>query len=77
MAVKVQATEAQRTLFRLWADGTDFILDVHDSPKRQFNILAKSLGWVGGEEPWNTKWYECFKEEYTWRGDGILILSME
>ncbi|KAI4955402.1 hypothetical protein J4E91_001262 [Alternaria rosae] len=25
------------------------------------------MGWVGGEEPWNDRWHECFGEVYTWR----------
>lgn len=66
----MQATDAQQALFHQWADGTDFVLDVHDSPKRQFNILAQAHGWIGGQEPWNTKWLECFDQEYIWRGDG-------
>ncbi|KAH7400818.1 hypothetical protein DE146DRAFT_755265 [Phaeosphaeria sp. MPI-PUGE-AT-0046c] len=60
-------------LFRQWTDGTDFVLDNHDSPKRQFNLLAKARGWIGGEGPWNTKWQKCFDEEYVWRGDGATL----
>jgi hypothetical protein len=67
MAPTVLASEAQQALFRKWAKDTVFALDVHDSPKRQFNVLAKLLNWVGGEEPWNAYWQECFGEVYTWR----------
>jgi hypothetical protein len=51
MASTVLASEAQQALFHKWAKDTVFALDVHDSPKRQFNVLAKLLNWVGGEEP--------------------------
>lgn len=51
MTSEVQASEAQQQLFKQLAAGTTFELDVNDSPKRQFNILAKLLNWVGGEEP--------------------------
>ena len=67
MAHPVLASEAQQTLFRNWAHDTIFALDIYDSPKRQFNVLAKLLNWVGGEEPWNAHWQECFGEVYTWR----------
>jgi hypothetical protein len=67
VAPKVQATNKQQVLFREWAFDCVFVLDIHDSPKRQFCILAKMLGWVGGEEPWNAHWKACFGEEYVWR----------
>jgi hypothetical protein len=67
VAPTVQATDKQQVLFRHWAFDCVFVLDIHDSPKRQFCILAKMLGWVGGEEPWNTRWEEGFGEEYIWR----------
>lgn len=61
-------SDEQQALFHQWAQGTDFQLDVLDTPKRQFNILAKLRGWVGGEDAWNEAWKECFGEEYIWRG---------
>ena len=67
MASEVQASEVQQELFQKLAKGTSFKLDVHDSPKRQFNLLAKLHNWVGGGEPWNTHWEECFGEAYIWR----------
>jgi hypothetical protein len=70
MAPQVQASEAQQALFSQWSDGTNFALDVRDSPKRQFNVLAQLLGWTGGDEPWNANWKACFDEDYIWRGDG-------
>jgi hypothetical protein len=70
MALEVLASDAQQALFRKWAQGSVFVLDVHDSTKRQFGILAKMMGWVGGEEPWNSHWNECFGEEYIWRAFG-------
>jgi hypothetical protein len=60
--------DAQQVLLRKWAEGTEFELDTLDSPKRQFSILAKLRGWVGGEDAWNQAWKECFEEEYIWRG---------
>jgi hypothetical protein len=69
--VSVQASDAQKALFNVWATGSDFNLDIYDSPKRQFNILAKLLNWEGGEEPWNTHWQECFGEEYIWHGNSM------
>lgn len=70
--MEAQATNAQQELFRQWAEGTDFILDLNDRPKRQFNILAKLLGWASGGEPWNANWQKCFDEEYIWRGVRML-----
>jgi hypothetical protein len=67
MAPDVLASDAQQLLFREWAKDSVFVLGVHESPKQQFNILAKLLNWVGGEEPWNTHWQECFDEVYVWR----------
>lgn len=67
MATPVQVNDAQQALLDGWARGTEFELDIYDSPKRQFNVLAKLLGWVGGEEPWNAKWLEAFDEVYIWR----------
>ncbi|KAJ4377896.1 hypothetical protein N0V83_000726 [Neocucurbitaria cava] len=71
MTSEVQASEAQQQLFKQLAASTTFELDVNDSPKRQFNILAKLLNWVGGEEPWNTHWEACFGEVYIWRAPVI------
>jgi hypothetical protein len=71
MSTQVQATDTQQALFGQWAQGTKFQLDLDDSPKRQFNILAKLLGWIGGEEPWNANWLACFEEDYIWRAFGI------
>jgi hypothetical protein len=70
MNIQVQATNAQQALFGQWAQSTEFKLDLTDSTKRQFNVLAKLLGWVGGEEPWNANWLECFNESYIWRAPG-------
>jgi hypothetical protein len=67
MAPPVLASNAQQMLFRDWAKDCVFVLDVHDSPKRQFCQLAKLLEWDGGEEPWNTHWQEAFDEAYVWR----------
>jgi hypothetical protein len=64
---QVLASDAQQALFREWAEGTEFELKINASPKQQFNVLAKLLHWVGGEEPWNAHWKECFGEEYIWR----------
>lgn len=61
----VQASDAQKELFGLWAAGTDFSLDIHASLVNQFNILAKLLAWDDGGEDWNLHWKECFGEEYT------------
>ena len=66
MAPEVPISEVQQALFRQWAEGTDFELKIDGSLKRQFNELAKLLNWVGGEEPWNAHWKECFGEEYIW-----------
>jgi hypothetical protein len=60
-------TRKQQALVLQWAEDTSFNLDINESVKRQFNILAKMLGWVGGEEPWNTHWEECFDQDYIWR----------
>ncbi|RAR03830.1 hypothetical protein DDE82_004917 [Stemphylium lycopersici] len=68
MASEILVSDAQQALLRQWTANTDFVLDLHDSPRRQFNILARRLGWVGGEELWNAHWKECFGEEYIWRG---------
>lgn len=70
MASKVIASDAQKSLFRNWAQDSVFILDTHDSTKRQFCLLAKMMGWVGGEETWNDHWHECFGEVYIWRAFG-------
>jgi hypothetical protein len=70
MTAEIVASDTQQELFRKWAQDSVFILDVHDSPKRQFCLLAKMMGWTGGEEPWNEHWNECFGEVYTWRAFG-------
>lgn len=70
MASTMAISDAQQELLRQWAKGTEFELDTSDTPKRQFSILAKSLGWAGGEDDWNQAWEECFGEVYIWRGDG-------
>lgn len=62
------ASETQREIFQQLAENTDFVLDVNDSPKRQFCILAKLCGWEGGEATWNANWKRCFEEDYIWRG---------
>jgi hypothetical protein len=70
MAASVQVTDAQQALLNSWTEGTDFELDIHDSPKRQFSLLAKLLCWAGGEEPWKARWLEAFDEVYVWRALG-------
>ncbi|KAI4692921.1 uncharacterized protein J4E88_001291 [Alternaria novae-zelandiae] len=77
MASKVIASDAQKSLFRNWAQDSVFILDTHDSTKRQFCLLAKMMGWVGGEETWNDHWHECFGEVYIWRAFDSLSTSHE
>lgn len=58
------ATKPQRSQLGLWAAGTDFVLDVDASAKREFARLAKTRGWTGGDEEWNTHWLLCFGESY-------------
>ncbi|KAF2852961.1 hypothetical protein T440DRAFT_477326 [Plenodomus tracheiphilus IPT5] len=67
MSSVVQVSNHQQVLLQQWSVGTEFALNIHDSPKRQFSVLAKLLGWVGGEEPWNSNWKQCFGQTYTWR----------
>ncbi|KAH7088222.1 hypothetical protein FB567DRAFT_620545 [Paraphoma chrysanthemicola] len=67
MAAEPRVSDAQQVLLRNWAVDTNFELDIYDTPKRQFNVLAKLQGWEGGSEPWNANWLECFGEEYIWR----------
>jgi hypothetical protein len=70
MDLPVLASDAQQQLFRRWSQDSVFVLDIYDSPERQFCVLAKLLDWVGGEEPWNTHWEECFGKVYVWRAPG-------
>jgi hypothetical protein len=63
----VNMTHKQQALVYQWVEVTSIILDINDSAKHQVNILAKMLGWVGGEEPWNTHWKECFDQDCIWR----------
>jgi hypothetical protein len=57
-------TERQMSQLRLWANGTDFVLDPESSPKREFARLAQACGWVGGGAEWNRRWRQTFDEEY-------------
>lgn len=70
MSTNIQVNKTQRALFQRWAARTNFKLDVYDSPKRQFSILAKHLDLIGGEEPWNSRWKACFGEEYLFGAAG-------
>ncbi|KAF2790347.1 hypothetical protein K505DRAFT_282758 [Melanomma pulvis-pyrius CBS 109.77] len=60
------ATNPQHRQLGLWAAGTDFVLDVDASAKREFARLAKTRGWTGGDEEWNKHWLLCFGESYTY-----------
>ncbi|KAI4627251.1 uncharacterized protein J4E87_003813 [Alternaria ethzedia] len=71
MALEVLASDSQQALFRTWAAGSVFMLNIHDAPKSQFRVLAKLLNWVEGEQTWCTRWEECFGEEYTSRSPAI------
>jgi len=73
MALEVLASDAQQALFRTWAAGSVFMLDIHEAPKSQFRALAKLLDWVDGEQTWCSRWEECFGEEYTSKSPGKFV----
>jgi len=73
MALEVLASDAQQALFRTWATGSVFVLDIHEAPESQFHVLAKLLDWVDGEQTWCSRWEECFGEEYPSKSPGKFV----
>ena len=67
--------KAQEVLFRLWADGTNFVLDCDKQPKAEFARLAMARGWIGGDENWREHWEACFGEKYLYRSRGRCLQS--
>ena len=57
-------TEYQQALFRIWAAGTGFELDLQKSVKAEFARLALIRGWKGGDRNWNMHWFMCFGSDY-------------
>jgi hypothetical protein len=57
-------TEYQEALFRIWAAGTNFELDLQKSVKAEFARLALTRGWKGGDQDWNMHWFMCFGSDY-------------
>lgn len=60
----MESTEGQLALIKVWANGTNFEVDMTKSPKANFAGLAKTQGWVGGDANWRLHWEACFKEVY-------------
>lgn len=66
----MESSENQLALIKVWADDTNFDIDVTRSPKANFAGLAKAKGWVGGDANWRSHWEACFKEKYPFGRQG-------
>ncbi|KAF2133313.1 hypothetical protein P153DRAFT_331938 [Dothidotthia symphoricarpi CBS 119687] len=62
----MKTLQEQHALLKFWADGTDFVLDAHKSPKAEFARLAQRKRWIGGDANWKTHWQACFEEAYSY-----------
>jgi hypothetical protein len=70
-------SDDQCALLRVWAHGTDIVLDTRKRPKAEFARLAKSKGWIGGDKQWKVHWEACFDEAYPYGGGGKGCIPVE